>query len=517
MWATTDLKESTQQNDTAVDSVFLADEDETAEEVVDENARVEHLSSTMPDRTMMQSSGTIGLTDEDMIQGMSEQMNDLLTTLDGVGDADADVAAPSSSLSSLEETIDDEIPLDVADSTEDSSEVMYLPEEPISDIDQETSIYEEGDDSDDNDDFEDPALKNLEETLLTTIQVLEDTLHETQIVNELETRELKEEQSRLQAELDAQKKLNEMAMNQLQVERFLLDQLAFQKQQAQPVGLEDIADPSLVPPEDLLITPSDLAKLLQIQQEQHFYETEVLANKLENEENERLVMEEANARLEAVASAAKAIVEDAKQEDTVLQRKLQEQQEQLELTNRKVEKLDAELSTSKQALTNQTITAKSDQAAAKTKEKELQDSIAKLESQVRKLTTTDTKAQASIAKLEDIQAMLEESLKSAKHDKATSKTAATAAQKELKQAKQQLAESMVKIGRLETKLAKAETKQQLPPKPKLQQKPQRSGPPKKAATPAKTQQSPKEPEIATAQKVCTSEKRQGMVDCVSTY
>jgi len=339
--------------------------------------------------------------------------------------------------------------------------------------------------------LEDPALKEMEETLLATIQVLEDTLQETQILNELETRELKQNESRLQQKLQEQTELNEQTMQLLQEERQKSDQLAASK--AQKIDVESFSlDPSTLPEGELMVTSNDLTKLLQIQEERHAQEMKELEQKLKKEEDKRAETERDNVRLEAAATVAKSIAEDTKQEDSVLQQQLKERQEMLELANRKLKKLDSELITSKQALKDQSTDAKAEQAAVKANEQELQKKIRKLEADMKTLTVKDAKAQATISNLEDIQTELEETLKNAKHERATSKAAAVSAQKSLKQTKALLAESMAKVGRLETRLAKSQMQSQ-------SRKP--NPPPKKDTAQAKRQPPKASQPASTAQKV----------------
>lgn len=434
-----ELKESAQFNDTVMDKV-------TQDAILDEIVPLEVLSAD--------SSETLGgLSDEDMVRNMSEQMSDLLTTLDAdkveTQDADYDDDIIYSQLEAHLE----------ADVT--SSSISDIVDEMLHGRDED---YEE----------EDPILKELEETLLGTIQVLEDTLQETQIVNELETRELREEKARLQQELQEQRELNEQFMKKLELERQHAEQLiaASKAKQISAGGVESLLNPSTIPEAGVVITASDLDKFLQIQQERQSQEIKAFELKLKQEEEKRLKMEQTNVRLEAAASVAKAIAQDTKQEDTALQTKLREQQELLELANLKVEKLEADLGKSEQALQDQSASLKTEQAAAKAKEQELEEKIQKLEAEMKSLTMRDNKAEGMISNLEATQTELEETLKKVKHDKATSKAASEAAQKELKQTKQSLAESLAKIGRLETKLAKTQMQsqprkaqaKQLPPK-----------------------------------------------------
>ncbi|KAL3927039.1 MAG: hypothetical protein SGBAC_013243, partial [Bacillariaceae sp.] len=471
LWAA-ELKQSTTQfNDTAVGNSLesSANQDTSSEEYV----RVE-LSGVSE---VAKTEAALGLSDEDMVRAMSEQMSDLLTALDG----------------NNEEPENDVIEIDNPIYSSFGAEVEIADKA----LEEEPSIPEIVDEMlhSHNDDYhseEDPVLRELEETLLSTIQVLEDTLQETQIVNELETRELKEDQASLEKELQDQKQLNEQVMAKLQ--RVSSEQdTASQAPKVSPIGsAESLLDPSIIPEEGVVVTSNDITKVLQIQEEKHLQEMKALESKLRNQEEQRLEMEESNARLEAAASAAKITAEDTKQDDSVLQKKLKEQQESLELANRKMEKLESELSTSKQELEEQTTSSKFKQAAAKTKEQELHEKLSKMEAEIKKLTMNDAKAQTKISNLEAAQTELEETLRKVKHEKAVSKASATSAQKETKRAKQSLAESMAKIGRLETKQARAQIQSQKKASP---------SPPKKASTTRSKEQPPKESAPAvTAQK-----------------
>ncbi|CAJ1950064.1 unnamed protein product [Cylindrotheca closterium] len=399
-------------------------------------------------------SSLVGLNDEDMMQAMSEQMSDLLTTLD-----DGSTTTNYNKAESSEYDDDDE--------ERSTSIPETLNETLLYDVD----VYEE----EEQEDYEeDPILKELEETLLATIQVLEDTLHETQVVNELETREFKEEQVRLEQELQRLEQFNEQIMAQFQVEQTLAATSSKAPQQLSSLGsLESLLqNPSSVPKEGLVLTQRDLTQLLELQQERHDQEKKELEQQLRHEEKQRLELEQVNLRLEAEASAAaKAMMANVEDKDTttkqqqqqqqdtegaLLQTKLNEQQEALELANQNLEQVESELTRSKQALEKHTASAKSELAAFKTKEQQLVAKIDKLESEMTKLAVNDAKARETISNLEVAKQELEGTLEKARHETEASKEASTSSQKELTRVKQSLAERMVKIGRMETKLARAQ-------------------------------------------------------------
>lgn len=304
-------------------------------------------------------------------------------------------------------------------------------------------------DGEEEEEAEDPFLKQLEETLLATIEVLEDTLQETQIVNELETREFKEQQSLLEQELKEQKSLTDQALEQLQMERFLAERMQQVPQSAVVV-----------------VSETEAESLLQEQQERHMLEMEQLKLALQQEQEQRKQAQAENEQLLLQASTTTTATAEAESttitvndDDKLLFQ--QQQQQELKAANQKIQQLNQDLSNSKTQWQAQVDTTKLEQQAEATKKEELQASLSRLKKDSQAVDIANTKNLSNLKQqLKLTQEQLQTSTQKAFDERLQAKQTAASKQQELTKTKRSLVETMVKVGRLETKLAKVQEKQQ---------------------------------------------------------